>query len=172
MFYKISFIKKLMFLLFLFQIAIFSQPIWQQTNGPFGGQVREITAATNGDLYITSSPGPYYSNDNGANWILRNNGINSLFNISISPSGDIFGTSGLHIYRSTDSGINWIEIDNNLSGYSFRFIIVTPNGSIFVSTQMGSTFSLYRSTDNGDSWIEVYNGITSTLITSLSFNSA
>src|SRR6186713_790956 len=88
---------------------------WQQTNGPYGGDVRCIVINSEQQVYIgTRGGGVYHSSDNGSTWNQVNNGLTAkdVWAIAVNQNSDLFaGTSGGGAFRSTDNGANWTQIN-------------------------------------------------------------
>ena len=65
---------------------------WQQTNGPFGGDVRAlaIDSATNNIYVGLNNGGVYMSSNNGGSWSNINNGLHNKTVYTIAISGRIF----------------------------------------------------------------------------------
>src|SRR4051812_2498665 len=105
--------KTITFLIVLF-LSLHTLAQWQQTNGPFGGNIQCM--ATNGNnVYAGTYNGVYVSANNGTNWTLQTNGLASTDVRSIVFCGTtIFaGTSG-GIYSSTNLGNNWIAVNTGM----------------------------------------------------------
>ena len=129
------------------------QNFWQQTTGPYGGDVRAITVDTSGFLYLVTYPtGVYKSTNVGETWS-KLAGYDQSYPTGITlaadasliliSSLDAWGNGGAS--RSTDGGKSW----NTIYGIgSPRFVAVSPVGHIYV----GSYDILARSTNNGTIW--------------------
>ncbi|MGE5679950.1 MAG: regulator, partial [Bacillota bacterium] len=59
------------FLLFLNALLLAQ---WNQTNGPYGGNITVLSAGGNKLAALTSEAGPFLSTDSGQNWNPINNG--------------------------------------------------------------------------------------------------
>ena len=87
---------------------------WEQTNGPFGGNIQSLAINSNGDIFAgIVFGGMFRSTDNGDNWTAINTGLTNTRvhgALAINSNGDIFaGTIG-GVFRSTDNGDNWTAI--------------------------------------------------------------
>jgi len=116
-------------------------------------------------LYIGTTTGPYYSTDDGQNWL---KGVIDPYFVYMGPgvylsTGTcmLYGTSYYSqrgIFRSTDHGVTWTKV---LSASSDRMVIA--GGSIYISGRTtdayGDGITLYRSDNDGQTW----TNITSTL---------
>ena len=67
---------KISLLVFILSISASSQNFWQQTNGPFGGNIYSMEISSNGNIFIgTSRAGIYKTSNNGDLWYSINQGI-------------------------------------------------------------------------------------------------
>ena len=134
------------------------EPIWEQTNGPFGANVSCMAIAPNGNIIAgTFDRGLYRSSDNGDTWESINTGLNYdtyVHSIGINNSGDIFFSSWL-VYRSVDNGESWMPTGwSYFNGYE-GVINIDTSGILYISTDYG----LFRSIDNGDTWINLRDSL-------------
>ena len=142
---------------------------WQQTNGPYGGDIRAL--AINNDEHIfagTFGSGVFRSADNGENWSqtgLTNTNVQAL---AINSNGHIFAGIfflGDGVFRSIDNGDNWSQ--TGLTSYSVMALAINSNGHIFAGTLSAGVF---HSTDNGDTWNQINTGLTKTYVLTLTIN--
>ncbi len=153
---------------FRIDLALAQTPPWQQTNGPEGATVSMIAVnKANGYIYaVVAGAGMMRSTDNGASWVLKNNGLGNVTVqcLVINAGGDIFaGTSSQGIFRSTDHGESWVQVNTGIATNhrNVRALIVkASNGYIFAGT---SALGLYRSSNNGNSWTPLPTGLTGTV---------
>ncbi|HEY4754588.1 MAG TPA: hypothetical protein VIH28_00905, partial [Ignavibacteriaceae bacterium] len=69
--------------LFVISSLCFSQDFWEQTNGPYGGDIRFLSNIPNGYIFASSGGRNFRSTDNGNYWIeLNNNGLPYGYGIS------------------------------------------------------------------------------------------
>ena len=127
---------------------------WEQTEGPFGGEVHALSSSNAGQLYAgTAQGGVYTSSDAGASWSQVSDGITSLDIVALAqrPDGELFsGSYGGGVYRSTDGGAHWIQANEGLpDGVYIQSLLVLNNGSVLAGTY---GVGIYFSTDNGDTW--------------------
>jgi len=99
--------KTLFTILFsLSTLFTFSQT-WQQTNGPYGGDVRCLAQNSSGELFAgTRGGGILRSSDNGDTWVQVNNGLTAkdVWALIVNQDDVVFaGTSGGGIFRSEKS---------------------------------------------------------------------
>ena len=131
-------------LLILFMIistgTLRAQVSWEQTNGPFGGDVRSLTINIGGDIFAgISSGGVFRSIDNGDNWTEINTDLMNtfVFSLAINAGGDIFaGTSG-GVFRPIDNGDNWTKINTSLMNADVFFLVINVGGDIFSGISSG-----------------------------------
>src|SRR5688572_3751659 len=103
---------------------------WQQTNGPYGGDVRCIALSAVEDLFIgTQGGGVLRSTDNGDTWEAVNNGITAkdVWAIHVAANDNVFaGTMGGGVFRSDDNGDSWTQVNN---GLEWPFVISLATNS-------------------------------------------
>ena len=104
-----------------------------------------------GILYAYSPRnGLYKSEDDGNNWQLLNEELDTLKCLEIAPPDTIYaGTQGNGICRSVDGGRTWETINSGLGNFDVLCFACTRTDDIYVSSKHGG---LYKSTDGGDSW--------------------
>jgi Secretion system C-terminal sorting domain len=98
----------------------------------------------------------YISNDNGANWDLKGNGIKkgSIYTLNLMGSTLLAGTAG-SLYASTNNGDTWKASNKGLSDFPMQAI--APNQT---STLAGSGYGeLFASSDNGANWTTINNNL-------------
>jgi photosystem II stability/assembly factor-like uncharacterized protein len=155
---------------------------WQKINPPLHvPTVYFYTVTSNGTEFIgTEGGGPFTheicggifrSTNNGQNWELKSNGINSfrINYIAEAPNGWLYagtlygsmpGTIGC-LYRSRNNGDSWeLMINYDPEIYDIKF---NSLGYIFA----GSQYGMYISTDNGTHWSLRNNGLQNYNILSL-----
>ncbi len=110
-----------------------------------------IAIAQPGILYAYSpGNGLYKSEDDGNNWQLLNEELDTLKCLEIVPPDTIYaGTQGSGICRSADGGRTWEAINSGLGNFDVLCFACTRTDDIYVSSRHGG---LYKSTDGGDSW--------------------
>ena len=130
---------------------------WQQTNGPYGGNVlSSLILGTN--IYVGTSSGIFLSIDNGITWACINNGMPVYrINTLVANGTSIYaGTDGGGIYFSSNYGASWNPINNGLTNLKVTSIVFKGT-SVFAGTWYGGVF---LSTNNCSSWAAVNNGLT------------
>jgi photosystem II stability/assembly factor-like uncharacterized protein len=147
---------------------IAAQNFWQQTNGPYGGDIRSLAIAPNGHIFVgTEVGGIFRSTDNGGSWRQVNIALisTSVYALAINSSGHIFaGTFDGRIFRSTDNGTTWTS--HSFSNMAVFSLAINSNGHIIAGTNSG----VYLSTDNGANWR--YSGVVGANVRSLTINSS
>jgi photosystem II stability/assembly factor-like uncharacterized protein len=109
-----------------------------------------IVIAQPGILYAYSpGNGLYKSEDDGDNWQLLNEELDTLKCLEIAPDAIYAGTQGNGICRSADGGRTWETINSGLGNLDVLCFACTRTDDIYVSSKHGG---LYKSTDGGDSW--------------------
>ena len=73
---------------------------WQQTNGPYGGNIKSLAINARGHIFAgTDDGGVFRSTNNGDNWTAVNTGLpnTNVLSLAINASG--------HIFAGTDDGV-------------------------------------------------------------------
>ena len=134
-----------------------AQNFWQQTNGPYGGDIRALAINNvSGHIFVgTDGGGIFRSTNNGDSWTAVNTGLTEtyVFALAINSSGHIFAGTfyGGGVFRSTNNGDSWTAVNTGLTNLDVEALAINASGHIFAGTRGG----VFRSTDNGDSWIAV-----------------
>ena len=141
--------KKIIYLLILLTIPNFLNAQWIQTNGPDGGGIQSFIKDSLNRWFIgTIGNGVYYSTNEGASWIISNNGITygKINAMALDSTNFLYAETDRGLFRSSNSGQLWsgTYFSSNLM-YS---IVVDASNRLFVST--GNT--VWMSTDNGSSF--------------------
>ncbi len=152
--------------------------VWQQVAGSatpgYGGLVRAMTVAVDKRLWIaTDGGGLFVSEDGGANWSPRNNGIANtrLWSTAMtfptasgtsgSPSYEIWAASmGNGVYYSADSGATFSSSRNTGLGCMFVRNLRFVGTRLFASTDCTANGGVYYSDNGGTSWTRA-NGLPS-----------
>ncbi len=138
---------------------------WEQTNGPYGGNIHcfVINGTT---LFAGARGGAFRSTDNGTSW--QTSGLANIFVLSLAVSGStIFaGTQQKGVFRSTNNGASWQQMSSGLTNFHILSLAVSGK-TLFAGTDVGGVF---RSADNGTSWQQMSNGLMSTNVWSLTHN--
>ena len=116
--------KILLFVLTFYGICFSQQDFWEQTNGPYGGNIWAQAINSKGYIFegvrgIESALGIgiIRSTNNGENWELINNGLDDnkskrIYSIIINLNDCILAETEGGLYRSTDDGENWIKLNS------------------------------------------------------------
>jgi len=139
-----------------------SQPKWNQTGGPLGGEMSAIAVGPTGDIYASSQTGGIFKSTNaGTTWIQVSEAAFPFDVLEINSKGTIFGGSiweGEGIFRSTDGGVLWEHV--------YYRAVWTPAYSIHCDSLDDVIYAavvdsgIIRSTDDGKTWtvIGYYDG--------------
>ena len=144
--------KKTTINIFLLASALFSSfnsfSQWQQAAGTAGLNIQSLI--TNGMYnFAGGSTGAYLSTDNGANYILSNNG-----NDAVGPTRGfaknnnyVYTCTSQGVFRSSDNGATWISSSSGISN-------LLNHGILNVGTKLFlvGVGGVYKSEDNGDNW--------------------
>ena len=158
-----------------FYSSLFSQVLWQQTNGPLGGDVNALVTTDTGTLIAgTRFGGLFRSTDSGQSWTHIEESpsapflFNGVWDMTKNSQGHLFAATARGVYRSTDNGDTWIAFD---AGLTDRFIQALAIDSIDVIFAGSFSQGLFRSEDNGETWTAFNNGLTEMRVLSLAINS-
>ena len=137
---------------------------WQQTEGPEGGEVLSMLVTSNGKVFAGLEVGGVVrSDDNGENWMPKNEGLTSPFisALSVDESKDYLyaGSYAGGVFRSSNEGDSWELKDDGLPGGVES--LITVGSTIYAGTGNfgGSGRGVYCSIDDGDSWTECSDGL-------------
>lgn len=132
---------------------------WQQTNGPYGGNIQCFTKNGSTLFVGTIGGGVFRSTDSGMSWVLANDGLfnSNILSLTASSTGTIFaGTAGDGVFRSFNNGVSWAPINSGLS-YSYVYALkLSSTGTLFAGT-FGR--GIFRSANNGESWSLINSGL-------------
>ena len=158
-----------------FYSSLFSQILWQRTNGPLGGDVNALVTADTGTIIAgTRLGGLFRSTDGGQNWTHLEDSpsapflFNGVFDMTKNSQGHLFAATARGVYRSTDNGDTWTAFD---AGLTDRFIQALAINSIDLIFAGSFSQGLFRSEDNGENWTAFNNGLTEMRVLSLAINS-
>jgi len=157
------------FILFLIPCMVSAQ--WEQTNGPYGGEVH-CFAVSGTKLFVGTSGGVFLSTNNGTNWNAVNYGLtlNNLTEyvsaIAVSGTNIFAGTNGpgpgSGIFLSTNNGTSWTSVNSGLTSQHISALLVSGT-TLFAGTDGG----IFLSTNNGTSWVLKNNGLTNLSVSSI-----
>jgi len=127
---KKQLLRFLTLFLVLFVVAENSSAQWQQTNGPFGGNLSYITYS-NGDLYVGTNRSNIFR--------LRNNTWERLSYIYYAEelvqfNSVLFARSSYGLYSSNDHGTTWqVVMEGNASAFyqNQNYLFASVNDSIY-----------------------------------------
>ena len=165
-------------LLFILATSIISHVCgqqWEKTNGPFGGEIKDVIVHPNGTVYaLGGNPNQriFRSSDNGNNWValtpsaMEGNDSYRINDLYLAVDGTIYALTYDNLYKTGDDGASWTKV-NSASGSesgSFdsgeEFAINVLSGTFYV---MGyhygdGQYTVFRSVDNGLNWTKGYQG--------------
>src|SRR5262245_17239859 len=105
-------------LFIIIALPLFAQGFWEQTQGPYSGNVYALAIDNNGQIFAGTNGGVFRSADNGEIWTRSLAGMTTITTVSclvLSPTGTLLaGTEAEGIYRSTDNGNQWTRSNSGL----------------------------------------------------------
>lgn len=110
------------------------------------------------NIFIASSFGIFFSDNNGITWSERNNSLNiPIINTLIFPGQDqIMAASGTGVQFSDDNGQSWENRSTDLPGMYVNSLLSTDNNEVLASVRNSG---IYRTSDNGITWTNSGTGI-------------
>ncbi|MFH2048657.1 MAG: hypothetical protein ABIJ12_04340 [bacterium] len=146
---------------------------WEQTNGPYGGDVYSLAINSLGDIFAAIFTGGaiYRSIDNGNNWTCINEGVMGarIFSLAIDSEDNIFvGTENSGVWISTDNGNSWSQIISGMGQETIWCLAINESDDIFTGGYSG----IYRSINNGESWSYITSAVGNVRVRSLVTKSA
>ncbi len=144
---------------------------WEQTNGPFGGNVAALAVAQNGDLFAGTAFGVFRSTDNGNGWqnVYAGSEGSRITSLTILPNDDILAaTFGSGIIVSRDNGNRWQSLNEGLASPNVLALASNETGDAFAGTQSDGIFRLSQ---NSASWQKASQGLDDPFVRSLAVRS-
>ena len=99
--------KKLLSFLVLFNFySIFANAQWQQTNGPYGGEIQALAVSGSNIFAGTHGGGVFLSGNNGSSWTAVYNGLTSqnILSLTVSGSNIFAGTANDGVFLQVTIG--------------------------------------------------------------------
>lgn len=123
-----------------------------------------LFATRSGTVYTSNNTNIFRSDDSGATWKRRDNGIPHTQTLFIGEAGkSLFaGLFDSSMYRSTDGGNTWVDVSSTMPKKTL-ICFASDDTAIFVGTNSG----VFVSTDNGASWTPSGSGTVGEHIASL-----
>ncbi|MBL0175348.1 MAG: hypothetical protein IPP94_08815 [Ignavibacteria bacterium] len=145
-----------------------SQQFWQQTAGPFLGNLLCLAALPNGDILAGSDRGGLFrSTDGGANWALFALAGRSVRVLHARSNGELLAGLDDSVMVSPDNGATW-NVTKAPSIQSANGIAIDAQGTIFV----GSWGGIIKSMDNGVNWADCMSGLPNVSVNALAITPA
>jgi photosystem II stability/assembly factor-like uncharacterized protein len=142
--------KNLLFLVFLI-LVVSLHAQWTKTSGP-SGSIISCTQSKGTSLFVgTKTVGIYRSIDNGASWVLINNGLGidlEIRSIAVSGQNLVVGTYA-YIYVSANNGDTWVKKETGILNIKGINALATNESMIFANLH---TKGIARSIDGGNNW--------------------
>ena len=129
---------------------------WQQTNGPYGGDIRWMMAADSGRLYVWTNSfngigkGELsYSKDAGKNWELVEYPGEVILALCRTSHGKIVIATDNGLFRSDSNGAVWVSIADSLPLNSYIYHISEADDDLFAVI---NNYGLYKCSNNKNYW--------------------
>ncbi len=156
--------------------ALAQELVWEQTNGPYRGNVNVLLATLDGRLYAGTGDygllgerfgGVFRSDDGGKSWAGGLTNTNTVvWSLAVSGATLYVGTSGIGVLRSDDGGKSWTAVNTGLTNLYVQSLAVS-GATLYAGTGGRGAF---RSDDGGKSWTAA--GLTNTFVRSLAVSGA
>ena len=156
-----------------------SKDIWEQTNGPEGGNFRvvAIDPFDNNILFTGNSRNLYKSVNKGQSWQLveithegkfASEEITQIIFDSINQGVIFISVVGRGVYKTIDGGDTWQQTTKDVENSNIRELVIDKSNSniLFAGTHGGSG-ELYKTTDGGLSWNEIASNLNFEKITAI-----
>ncbi|MEO5602936.1 MAG: FG-GAP-like repeat-containing protein [Cyclobacteriaceae bacterium] len=167
--------KILLFIVVFLSFCNLGAQTWVKTNGPYGGEVKDIVVHPTGTVYaLGGNPNQaiFRSNDNGNNWVeqipsaMLNDDANRINDLYLAADGTIWALAYSNVYKTSDNGATWIKVNaasgSSLGGFDSgdKFAINVLSGTIYImGYHSGDGLrTVFRSVDNGVTWSKGYQG--------------
>lgn len=125
----------------------FSQPSWEKTNGPYGGDARLICILSHKVFVVKAGPSIFCSDDRGESWYsVSCPPIGFIHSLRSSPDGYLYALGDYTLFRSSDYGNTWFQL--KIADQRIIYIAIGPSGELVAL----SNNVLYRSDDHGERW--------------------
>lgn len=123
-------------------------------------------------LFIGTSDGPFFSEDQGDSWQFTSKGYSSYITTSfqVKDSTLIVGTAGNGIFISNDKGKSWQKSNNGLNSINELYIntIEILENKIYIATENG----VFKSNDLGANWVKIFTPGLNNNVSDLSVDSS
>ena len=154
-----------------------TRPGWVPGAGGLAAHRILVDPADHRRMWVAvSAVGVFRSDDGGATWVPRNDGVERTVPDADKPqigfcvhrivadpvdADRIWRQEHKGVFRTTDGGDHWERIEAGLpAGFGFPIVHDAASGALFVVPQesdehrmpVGGEFRVYRSKDGGDSW--------------------
>ena len=149
--------RRSFFLRWLLLLPVFTQAQWNQTNGPYGGDVLSFARDSAGIIYAAADHGGlFFSSDQGASWQRKNDALIDSPITCITVRGkEMYAGSRDGILISADGGDSWKKPEEGYENVFGINCIGLSDSALYAGTNNG----LYRSKDQGITWTEIDSGM-------------
>ncbi|RKU38029.1 hypothetical protein C6496_07680 [Candidatus Poribacteria bacterium] len=150
----------------------FSTAQWTQGNTPPAGYVRNIFAASDGDLYTVSPTGIYRTSVDATRWTRVNTDVPYTYDpMPITEhNGRLYIVSNDEIFTSADRGATWQTLGPRPKGRAVGFVIIDAAEQQDRPADMTMYLAVrdtgvFQSIDNGAHWDPLNNGLADRILT-------
>lgn len=118
--------------------------VWEQTNGPYGGDIRALLATPDGILYAGILDGGIFrSEDGGKSWTPVNKGLKNtdIYSLVVLDT-KLFAATGVKgVFRSNNGGKSWASANKGLKN-PYVVSLVALGRTLYASNSWGQSFVL------------------------------
>ena len=121
-----------------------------------------IKQTSTGRLILGS--GPYYSDDEGVNWLQSNAPTLIDLRDLAENNGRLIAAGSNGVYISDDNGENWSQSNQGINSADLTpniWSICSFNNVIYIAN--GNITGVYKSIDNGNNWVQISSGLSATV---------
>jgi photosystem II stability/assembly factor-like uncharacterized protein len=110
--------------------------------------VSAVAVTSNGNVFVATYSGVYYSTNNGTTWHPTGLSSTSVYKLISTRADGLIASSSSGIHRSTDFGKTWSALTEPGPSFIASALAEDSRGRIFVATGKG----LYRGSVDGGLW--------------------
>lgn len=141
-------------LLLASKIVLPQDPFWEQTNGPYGGNVTVIETNLDGEIFAGLwQGGVYYLENDNETWVYTGLGQLNVVDLIQDTAGIVYAATNDGLYFMSEIGSSWTKLP-----FQFRpsSLAVGSENELFVGTQYNG---IVRLRDDRSSWDGINDGL-------------